>query len=147
MTETNDTFWDRAQIHAGVARDQPLPEVWSFGATPHQADELLDLVVAGRKTGTSSALSDYQEDGEDLPTPGLSIIADGAGNPRVLIMTTDVRIMPFGDVDQAHAAAEGERDLSLDSWRAIHREAFAAHGNVTDDFEVVLERFTVVYAE
>lgn len=147
MTEADDAFWGRAQVYAGVARDQPLPEVWAFGATPHQADELLSLVVEGLKTATSSARRDYRDDGEDLPVPGLSIIADGAGNPRVLIRTTHVHIVPFGDVDQAHAAAEGEGDLSLEFWRAIHREAFAPHGTVTEDLDVVLERFTVVYAE
>lgn len=144
---TLGAFWRRARTHAGLSADLPLPEAWSFGATPQQADDLLALVIAGCKTATSSARRDYEIDREDVPDPGPSIIIDGAGAPRVLIMTTDVQIVPFARVDAAHAEAEGERDLSLEAWREIHREAFALHGPVTDDLDVVLERFAVLYVD
>ena len=46
------------------------PAAWSFGATPEQADELLDLVLDGTKTATASALWDYDADDEPLPEAG-----------------------------------------------------------------------------
>ena len=77
---------------------------------PAQADDLLELVLAGRKTATASALRDYEQEARErsraegppyggrpepgdvlvdtdldlaLPQPGLlAILLDGAGRPR-----------------------------------------------------------------
>lgn len=153
------TFWDDARLRAkvnrapgylGVNSEETLaPPAWSFGAGPQEADELLALVLAGTKTATSSARRDYADSEEQEPAAGdLSIITDGAGHPRALIRTTAVRTVPFGEVDADHAAAEGEGDLSLEHWRAVHREFFEASANgtpVTDDLPVILEQFEVLY--
>ncbi|NLG21214.1 MAG: ASCH domain-containing protein [Actinomycetales bacterium] len=154
------SFWDDARLRAKVnrvpgylgvnARESLAPPVWSFGAGPDDADELLALVLAGTKTATSSAVRDYEDGEEVMPSEGdLSIITDGAGHPRALIQTTKVREVPFGEVDAEHAAAEGEGDLSLDHWRDVHRRFFerSAGGEpVTDDMPVLLEEFSVLYA-
>lgn len=154
------SFWDDARLRAKVnrvpgylgvtAREALAPPAWSFGAGPEDADALLALVLAGTKTATSSALRDYQADGEELPGEGdLSIITDGSGRPRALVQTTTVRTVPFGEVDADHAAAEGEGDLSLEHWRGVHRRYFEQSGGgapVTDDLPVVLEEFTVLHA-
>src|SRR5699024_1504097 len=106
--------------------------------------------LAGTKTATSTAARDFGEGKEDMPSEGdLSIITDGAGHPRALLQTTSVRTVSFGEVDAAHAAAEGEGDLSLEHWRDVHRRFFeqTADGEpVTDDLPIVLERFRVLYA-
>ncbi|MCK0111830.1 ASCH domain-containing protein [Ornithinimicrobium sp. F0845] len=154
------SFWDDARLRAKVnrvpgylgvnARESLVPPAWSFGAGPDDADELLALVLAGTKTATSSAVRDYEDGEEVMPSEGdLSIITDGAGHPRALIQTTSVRTVPFGEVDAAHAAAEGEGDLSLEHWRDVHRRFFensADGAPVTDDLPVLLEEFTVLYA-
>lgn len=154
-------FWQDARVHANLNRLRAYlgpnvaetlpPPAWSFGADPETADELLDLVLAGTKTATASALRDYVD--EELPhVGGLSIVTDGSERPRVLIMTTEVRVVPFGEVDAEHARLEGEGDRSLAHWREVHRRFFAetaeftgATTEVTDDLEVVLERFEVVW--
>lgn len=162
------SFWDDARVHARVnrlpgylgvnARETLAPPAWSFGAGTEDADELLELVLTGTKTATSSALRDYAsgadtaapEPNEAEPSEGdLSIITDGAGHPRALIQTTRVRTLPFGEVDAEHAAAEGEGDLSLEHWREVHRAFFeqsAEGAPVTDDLPVILEEFRVLYA-
>lgn len=154
------SFWDDARLRAKVnrvpgylgvtTREALAPPAWSFGATPEDADELLQLVLAGTKTATSSAVRDYETGEEEVPDEGdLSIITDGAGRPRALIQTTSVRTVPFGEVDAAHAAAEGEGDLSVEHWRTVHRRFFEQSGGgtpVTDDLPVILEEFRVVYA-
>lgn len=160
MTDEIQSFWDDARLRAKVnrvpgylgvnARETLAPPVWSFGASPAEADELLALVLAGTKTATSSALRDYTDSDEGIPADGdLSIITDSAGHPRALIQTTQVRTVPFSEVDAAHAAAEGEGDQSVEHWRAVHRAFFeksAGGAPVTDDLPVVLEEFTILHA-
>lgn len=156
-----ENFWADAKVRANLnrlraytgpnAQESLCPPAWSFGADPEQADSLLALVLDGTKTATASALRDYVD--EELPSVGgLSIITDGAGNPRVLIATTRVREVPFGEVDAEHARREGEGDLSLGHWRDVHRDFFietaALTGQdpeVTDDMPVMLEDFDVVW--
>lgn len=122
------------------------PESFAFGDTPAMADELARLVVEGGKTATASALADYEEAGEPLPVWGqLFIVLDGSGAPRALIRTTEVRVVPFNEVDADHAAAEGEGDGTLESWRAGHRAFFERTVGFDDGMSVVLERFEVLY--
>ena len=156
------TFWEiaRAQAHIdGVPTyfgPTPLesvpPPAWSFGAGEEQADELLELVLAGTKTATASAVWDYETDDEPLPERGaLSIILDGSGRPRALIETTDVEVVPFGEVSEEHARLEGEGDRSLAHWREVHQHFFtqeATHEHeVAADMPVVCERFRVLYSD
>ncbi len=155
-----EAFWELARFHArlNVAPSYfgptPLevvpPPAWTFGATPEQADELLELVLAGTKTATASALWDFEAEGERLPEPGtLSILLDGRGHPRALIETTDVELVPFDEVDEEHAFVEGEGDRSLAHWREVHRRFFTEHAahdrGFQPDMPVLLERFRVVY--
>ncbi len=157
-----DAFWTDAKIRAGlnpasayggpIVDDTLPPPAWSFGADPAQADRLLELVLEGTKTATSSALWDYEAADDPLPEPGdLSIVLDSGGHPRALLRTTRVRVVPFDEVDADHARAEGEGDRSLDSWRAAHRVFFAenaAHDRgFAPDMPVVLESFEVLVPE
>ena len=157
-----EAFWERAQQHARLATVSSYmgesviatlrPPAWAFGATPEQADELLALVLDGTKTATSSALWDYEAEGEDLPVAGtLGIVVDSAGTPRALVVTTDVRTVPFDEVDEDHAHAEGEGDRTLAHWRRVHEDFFTEHAShdrgFARDMPVVLERFRVLHAE
>ena len=153
-----DAFWAISREHAQLSGiptymgANPMktlrPPAWSFGATPEQSDQLLDLVLAGTKTATSSARTDYADVGEPLPEPGmLSIVLDGAGRPRALVVTTEARVVPFDQVDADHARDEGEGDGSLEYWREAHERFFteSAVGGFQKDMPVVLERFRVLY--
>ena len=155
-----EAFWAEARTRArldsiGVYGGSTVlgslrPPAWAFGATPEQADELLELVLTGDKTATAGALWDYEAEGEPLPqVGGLSIVLDGAGHPRALIATTEVSVVPFDEVDADHAAAEGEDDRTLESWRRIHEHFFTLHAEHDRGFQrdmpVVLERFRLLY--
>jgi uncharacterized protein YhfF len=155
-----ETFWQLARFHAKLnsapsyfgptTLEVVPPPAWSFGSTPEQADELLTLVLRGTKTATAGALWDFEAEDEPLPEVGtLSILLDGAGHPHALIEATDVRVVPFDEVDDEHARLEGEGDLSLAHWREVHERFFtevATHGRDFDrGMPVVLERFQVVY--
>lgn len=126
-----------------------IPEAWSFGATNEHADGLLELVLAGIKTGTASSVWDYEASGERMPEAGeLSIILDGCGVPRAVIRTTSVRIVPFDEVDEEHARSEGEGDRTLRAWREIHEHYWREHSENTRGFAphmpVLCERFELV---
>lgn len=155
-----ETFWAVAHEHAdldplpGYFGPTPLgsvpPPTWAFGATAAQADELLDLVLQGVKTATASAYWDYEAEDEPLPEVGaLGIVVDSGGHPRALVATTAVSVVPFDEVDEEHAALEGEGDRSLAYWRTVHERFFREHHShgrgFAADMPVVLERFDVLY--
>ncbi|MBC9731705.1 ASCH domain-containing protein [Nocardioides marmotae] len=155
-----ETFWVLARRQAKLERLPAYfgpsglvslpPPAWSFGATPEQADELAGLVLDGVKSATASAAEDYALEGEPLPEPGtLGIVLDGGGHPRALVATTEVRVVAFEEVDEAHAHAEGEGDRTLATWRARHEAFFRdvdPHGRgFRPDMPVVLERFKVLH--
>ncbi|TQL68168.1 uncharacterized protein YhfF [Nocardioides albertanoniae] len=153
-------FWDDVKHHAhlsaapGYFGASPLealqPPAFSFGDTPEQSDELLELILEGMKTATAGALWDYEAAGETLPSVGtLGIVLDGSGHPRALIVSTSVEVVPFDQVDDDFARAEGEGDRSLDYWRQEHKRFFssvAVHDRgFAEDMPVVLERFELVW--
>ena len=123
---------------------------WSFGDNPALADQLCELVISGKKTGTCTSLGELQANGEPIPEAGsLSIILDGSGSPAGIIRTTEVTITSFDQVSAAFAAAEGEGDGSLACWRENHWHYFsrvhAALGLPVDPtMELVCERFKLV---
>ncbi len=160
-------FWEEARKRAGLTRLDVLvgsspeamlpPPAWQFGDSPELATSLLDLVREGVKTSTASAKWEYDEEGEDLPEVGtLGIACDGRGIPRALVRTDAVSVVPFDEVDAAHAAAEGEGDLSLDYWRRVHVRFLREYEGRPEDEpwpagepwpsdEMVLEQITCVY--
>ncbi|WP_394213963.1 ASCH domain-containing protein [Brachybacterium vulturis] len=144
---------ESADFWSHVRRQVPdlpaaVPEAWAFGAIPEHADGLLALVLAGTKTATASSLGDYDEGAEPLPAAGdLSIILDGAGRPRAVLEVTSLQIVPFDQVSEAHARAEGEDDRTLQSWRRIHEQFWREHSarGFAPDMQVVCENFRVVF--
>lgn len=129
VDDGTSAFWQAARGHLGLGKfevvvggtpkDVVPPPSFSFGDSPALADELLGLVLAGRKRATATAWSEFGE--ERPPQVGdLSIVLDGAGTPSALIRTTRTETVPFDEVTDEFAAAEGEGDATLASWRADH---------------------------
>ena len=122
-----------------------------FGDTAALADELLRAVLEGTKRATSELADEYLAAGDSLPRIGSHWIAcDGAGAPRVVLRTVELRLGPFSSVDEGIARDEGEDDRSLASWQAGHRKYWtrirARRGlEWTETDEIVFERFRVVW--
>lgn len=111
------------------------------------ADKLSALVAGSRKTATTSALEAY-EPGEPLPQAGeLSVVLDGSEEPLCVVETTEVRVLPFAEIDAAFAFDEGEGDQSLAYWQAAHRRFFSETlpGPFDEKLQVVCERFRLVW--
>jgi uncharacterized protein YhfF len=126
-------------------------DVFAFGDSPAMNDELGRLVFDGPKRATASLLAAHLAKGEPVPVEnGYSVVLDGRGLPMGAIRTTEVRVLPFGDVDASFAFDEGEGDRSLAWWRDAHRSFFTRECATLglafeeDTARVICERFEVV---
>jgi uncharacterized protein YhfF len=116
-------------------------EAFSFGDSPLMADQLLELVLAGRKRATCWADSPgiaSSEIGE------LAVILNGGGAPKAVIKTIELTKRRFNDVDAAFAFDEGEGDQSLQYWRDEHKRYFTRWGCYAPDMMLWCERFELV---
>jgi uncharacterized protein YhfF len=143
-----EAFW--RDFRAAGGPDHDAYEVVSFGDSPALADELAELVLAGRKRATAFLARDMAAGAETPTLGGHVVVVDGAGRPRLIWRTTELRIGPLISVDDAFAWDEGEGDRSRAHWLAEHRRYFARQAArdgfaMHDGIEVVFERFTVVW--
>lgn len=116
---------------------------FAFGDSPELADQLLALVLEGRKTATCSALASFSDGGEPLPVVGrCDVVLDGQGRPAAVLETTAVFVCRFDEVDAAFAEDEGEGPL--DEWRKGHEAYFRRNGGFSPDMELLCERFRLV---
>jgi uncharacterized protein YhfF len=126
-------------------------QVWYFGLGCEDAEELSNLVLAGKKTGTASLPSEYAENPEEAPVlDGYSVVTDFDGNPKCIVQTTEIRVVPFNEVDADFAFDEGEGDQSLDYWRAVHWNYFSRRcaqigKEPTVEMLVNCERFALLF--
>ena len=143
---TANEMWERFITEKGT--DAAQHDAWAFG---DDADMLAELVVRGIKTATSSAYALYELEGKELPEAGeYSVILNSQDEAVCIIKTTKVFAVPFNEVMEEHAYAEGEGDRSLDYWRHVHEQFFTeelaqAGLEFTEKMKVVCEEFEVVY--
>jgi uncharacterized protein YhfF len=118
---------------------------FSFGDSPAMADELLALVLAGRKTATCGALRDFPEGSPDRPVVGRrDVVLDGQGRRAAVIETVEVTVRRFDEIDEAFAYDEGEGFRTLADWRAGHQRYFERNGGFSPDMDLICERFRLV---
>lgn len=124
-------------------------EKWHFEITEKACNELLELVLEGKKKATSSSKEAFRIKNEHIPKIGeLSVITDWSENPRCVVRTCNITILPFKDISFELAKLEGEDD-SLESWKESHIRFFLEEGkelgySFDEDMEVVFEEFEVV---
>lgn len=99
-------------------------EVWFFHHRREPSKKLAELVLSGKKRATASLMEDEADTGDGGIIGGYSVVTDFDGNPQCVIQTTEVRRLPFGEVDEQFAFDEGEGDQTLEYWRQAHREFF-----------------------
>ncbi|WP_024343850.1 ASCH domain-containing protein [Streptococcus equinus] len=124
-------------------------EKWHFELTEDACNSLLDLVLKGQKRATSSSLAAFELGGETMPKEGeLSVITDWDGNPRCVVRTKKLHILPYEEITYDLAKLEGE-DETLDSWKRSHERFFTREGEMlgyhfSPQMSVVFEEFEVV---
>lgn len=140
---------------ANPERPAGLP-IAQFGFPGPLRERLVELILTGRKTATTSLLAGYQAGDEPLPEVGRrSVLVDSAEKPAGLLETTAVRVVRLDEVDLRHVLDEAEGHATDASWSRVGHEEFwssqemlAALGDpafrVDDETQVVLERFRLV---
>lgn len=123
-----------------VADWRLLPR-FPFGDGPELADELLHLILSGKKRATCWSAA---EGDKGTVVGGSWVVDDGDGRPRAVLRTTELDQQRFHQVDENFAAAEGEGDLSLAYWREAHRDYFTKNGGFSSDMLLYCERFELV---
>lgn len=149
VSEMWQEFLESGLAPPGI-QSQPI-SAWHFCDTAAAADQCAALVKMGRKVATAPSLWWFLARGEPPPSAGEHhIVTDWAGVAQCVIRTTGVAIVPFCEVDAAHAAAEGEGDGTLEHWHAVHWDYY--HRELADtsfvpreDMPIVCERFVVVF--
>ena len=116
-------------------------ESFSFGDSPELADELLELVLIGKKTATCWAAS---EGDKGVAVGKRWIVKDSRGLPGAILETVELVRRRFGEVDAAFAHDYGEGDRSLDDWRRMHTAYFTRRREFSPDMELYCERFRLI---
>jgi len=145
-------FWQRyvATLPEGHPHTRARVDAFSFGDSPGLAAELAELVWQGRKRATASLAVEFTSQGAALPRAGdVSVVTQADGTPVAIIELTEVRELPFRDVDAGFAAEEGEGDGSLEFWRTAHREYFSRTcarlgGRFDDATPVICQKYKVL---
>jgi uncharacterized protein YhfF len=122
-----------------------------YGDSPELANELIQLILIGKKTATCGSLWEWEDEDQPLPRAGdIWVEVDGIGTPVCITETTEVTIRKYNEVDADFARAEGEGDLSLNYWRQAHKNYFSRTlpkigREFSEDIPLVCERFKVIY--
>lgn len=112
-----------------------------FGDGPELANELLALILAGKKTATCW---DAAEGLKGAEVGKAWAVKDGADVVRCVLETTELTQRRFDEVDAAFAFDEGEDDRTLASWRRAHQDYFTRNGGFAPDMLLNCERFRLV---
>ena len=105
ITNEIKTFWNnfiQENPQLKYLEDSKI-DAWSFGNTPEMADELVKLVMEGKKTATCSLLRAYQGYEDEIPRVGVySLICDGREKPMCIVFYTDTFICKFNGHKKYH---------------------------------------------
>ena len=143
-------FWETFLIDKQLNKDTIYEGHFHFELTENSVNELLELVLIGQKKATASSYESYMLENQKLPKIGdLNIITDFYGNPKGVIKTTKITILPFKDLTFDIVKREGEDD-TLESWQKNHRKFFTQEGKelgytFNEDMKVVFEDFKLIY--
>jgi|SRR5690348_4041683 len=116
-------------------------ESFAFGDSPELADELLALVLEGKKRATCWAVAEGMKGAE---IGKLMVVRDGGGRPRAVVQTFELTQRRFDEVDEQFAFDEGEGDRSLAYWRAAHQRYFTRLKLFRPEMMLWCERFRLV---
>jgi uncharacterized protein YhfF len=118
-------------------------------------DRLVDAVLRGEKTATSSLFAQWEADGEELPDPGeRRPVLDSNDDPVATVEFTSVDVIRLGDADLDLVREEGEGFKSVTEWRREHEHFWRGQViprlsgplaiELTDETRIVVERFRLV---
>ncbi len=151
--ESGQAYWDKflESLPANSPYHTKTYSEGGYGDSPELMDELIQLVLIGRKTATCGSLWEWEAEDKPLPRVGnVWVELDGSGNPVCITETVEVTIRKYNEVDAQFAHDEGEGDQSLSYWREAHRNFFSRvlskiGKEFSEDMPLVCERFRIIY--
>ena len=149
MTEI-DEFWNEFIQKTGRSPEDRCAGDLNFEAKGFVGNEMITLVLAGKKTAFFTSWATYAIDQEPLPISGeLYVVLDHNNNPTCVIETEEVQVVPFNEVTWEMASKEGE-DENLGAWKEKKQEYLEDEGAIlgfefTPDIKLVYQTFKVVY--
>ena len=117
------------------------------------------MVLAVAKTPTAGLEVEYRLDGDPVPTPSTrEAVIDADGRFAAVIETTECRVLPMSEVDDAFARDEGEGFADAADWRRAHERFWNGYlaelrerlgdptWSLSDETLIVCQRFRLVEA-
>ena len=142
------------QIPTIKARDVGNLPKDEFAFPGPERDRLVEAILDGRKTATTSLMAEFIHDHEPLPSSGRRTILVNSDNQSVAVLRyASVSVIRLGLVTWQHVLNEGEGYKSLAEWREAHESFWTSENmrqalgdpnfTVDDQTLVVLETFHV----
>ncbi len=122
-----------------------------FEVTKESANNLLRLILEGKKRATAGCLWSYEYDNQKIFGAGdLTIVTDWDGIPGCIIQTKSAIIKKYNEITEEDAMKEGEGDLTIEYWRRVHKEYCQYEckrigKKFEEDMPMVFEEFEVVF--
>ncbi|MBO7484819.1 MAG: ASCH domain-containing protein [Spirochaetaceae bacterium] len=144
-----ESYWNNYISKNPQKKDLPYGGECRFGDDAETCCELLALVLTGKKTASCSALEAFKLDCEKLPVAGLCyVLTDIDGNPKGIIQTVKVDILPYNAVTWEMAQKEGDVGTMQD-WVESRNEYFMDESDFMGyefkpDMPVVFEQFVLL---
>ncbi len=145
-------FWEEFKNSDNSQKNQnEVFEIDEYGDSPEMRDELVSLILEGKKTATCGSLFQYEHEGYAPSQEGdRRVVVDGSGAPVCITEIIEVSLKKFKDVKEDFARDEGEGDGSLEHWRKGHWQFFSRvlppiGAEVSEDMMLICERFKVIY--
>ena len=118
-----EDFWARAKRQlAGTELPDEYQVRW-IGLDLDTTRQVLELIVAGDKTGTFTL--PWFVEHTDQPTPAVGdviILVDFDGHPRLLVKLTHIEPVPFGEITAEHTRIDGTPVRDLAVWIPLHTQ-------------------------
>ena len=117
-----------------------------------ERDRLVEAILDGRKTATTSLMAEFIHDHEPLPSSGRrTLLLNSDDQPIAILRYASVSVTRLGLVTLQHVLNEGEDYKSLPEWREAHESFWTSENmrqalndpdfTVDDQTLVVLETF------
>ena len=145
-----DEFWEEFIQKTGRSEEDKCAGDLTFEAKGFVGDEMISLVLSGKKTAFFSSWATYSIDQEPLPVSGeLYSVVNNNNEPQCVIEFANIQIIPYNEVTWQMAQKEGE-DENLDAWREKQREYLEDEGHIvgfdfSPDIRLVYQEFKVIY--
>lgn len=152
LTEIEKSYWEKyLNTLPEILRPKNPNVTANFAGNREITDELLHLYLIGKKSAGSSIVEDFQTANDPLPQVGnYWIFLNSKDQPSCILKTERIVFNKFRDVPEEIAIAEGEGDLSIEYWKATHKELYLpylADWGIPhmDEATVITEFFKLVY--